>query len=222
MDPNRVRRASWIALRLSAIAAREAHQLLAAAASGDVQREDGAGAARVELVLDGPGLQRRPVARHEDAIEGSRRHLRALAEREHLPAVLGLAGAVLLAIPHPDPRARGHDHPRLRAIDARLPRARARADLAVLVLLRVLAEVPDVAVGVLRVPVLRVLDEPAGLGDAVVDDARDDPGGDALRPRRHRDHDAVGRAPAVALAVDPPVAGPHRPVRVVDRRREVG
>ena len=92
--------------------------------------------------------------------------------------------------------------------------------LAVRVLLRLLAEVPDVPVTVLGVPVERVLDHLAVLAHDVVHDR----GGDAedlLRLVGDGDLDLLLAALAVGLAVDPAAARSHRPVRVVDPRDEV-
>ena len=70
---------------------------------------------------------------------------------------------------------REHDDPGDGAGDAGLPRAVRAEEAAVpVVLLRVLAQVPDVAVLVLRVPVLGVLDQAAVELDDVVHDRRGD------------------------------------------------
>ena len=82
--------------------------------------------------------------------------------------------------------------------------------LTVLELGRVLAEVPEVAVVVLGIPVERVLDRDAVLGHKVVDDARLDPHNGPCSIR-DPDLDAL-----VAVAVDPHRSGRHRPKRVVD------
>jgi hypothetical protein len=60
-----------------------------------------------------------------------------------------------------------------------LERAFATGDLAVVELSGVLSEVPDIAVGVLGVPVEGVLDELTVLGDGVADHT----GGDAVSRR---------------------------------------
>ena len=70
-----------------------------------------------------------------------------------------LPGVVLLAVGEPGLGVGGHDHARLGAVDAGLERAGAGRDLAPFLHSTVsLAQVPDVAVGVLRVPIERVLD----------------------------------------------------------------
>src|SRR4029450_3533586 len=76
--------------------------------------------------------------------------------------VLRLALVVLLPVGVADRRVGLHDDPGQRPVDPGLPRALGALDLAVLVVLGVLAHVPDVAVAVLGVPVVGVL------GDLVV------------------------------------------------------
>src|SRR5215213_6374703 len=125
-----------------------------------------------------------------------------------------MAGVVLLTVRQPLPRVARQQDPGAGAVHAGLPGA-FRRYLAVLVLLRVLAQVPDVAVVVLRVPVVRVLDDVALLRDHVVDDAGLD-AEDPLGPGRHRHLDAL-----VTLAVDPAAARRHRPPGIVDLAREV-
>jgi len=91
--------------------------------------------------------------------------------------------------------------------------------LAVLVLGRVLAEVPEPAPLVLGVPVVGVLDELGVLGHPVVDDG----GGDAedrLRPVGDRDLDALAGTVGSDLTVDPVRAGRHRPKPTVRRPDE--
>ena len=92
--------------------------------------------------------------------------------------------------------------------------------LAVLVLVGVLAEVPDVAVLVLGVPVVRVLGELAVDVHGVAHDGR----GDALDHAGLVEHlhlDPLGLAVLLAL-VHPPHAGREGQVRVVDHVHEVG
>jgi hypothetical protein len=88
-------------------------------------------------------------------------------EVEDLVAVLRLALVELGAEDETHRWPGGHHDPGSRATDARLPGALRRDLLAVgVVLLDGLAEVPDVALAILRVPVVRDLLEPA------VDDER--------------------------------------------------
>src|SRR5690349_25115246 len=85
----------------------------------------------------------------------------AVADRDHLPHVLGDAALVLLAVAGARDLWVGlHHDAREGAVDAGLPRA-FRALLAVVVRRRVLAEVPHVAGRVLGEPVVRVLDDVA-------------------------------------------------------------
>ena len=143
----------------------------------------------------------------------------ALVDTQHLGLILRLAREYSWRYASPA-WLRGHQHARLRAVDARLPRPFLGDRLAVLELRRVLAEVPDVAGGVLRVPVVGVLDQLAVLGDRVADDTRLDPRRHALGAVRDGDDDALNAAVAAGLAVDPAHARPHGPVRVVDDGRE--
>src|SRR4051794_160162 len=93
---------------------------------------------------------------------------------------------------------RGHEDPRLRSADAGLPRPLAADDLPAFELLRRLAEVPDGAALVLRVPVERVLGESAAVEpDAVVNDRRVDA---QDRLRRARDGEELAPGDAVLLA----------------------
>ena len=95
-----------------------------------------------------------------DVLEVAGRHLGHLLGAEDLAVVLGLALVVLLPVLHAVGGVGGHDDPGQRTVDAGLEGAGpGRADLAVLELGGVLAEVPDVALGVLGVPVERVLDQ---------------------------------------------------------------
>src|SRR5919106_5919174 len=199
----------------------EADQLLTARAAGDCDGQDGADALRVVLLLDDVGLERCRIPRLEDAVEGAVWQLDALVEAQDLARVLRLAGVVLLPVGHSDLGVRRHDDARLGAVDAGLPRAARADDLAVLVLLRILAEVPDVAVAVLRVPVVGVLDHGAVLGHDVVHDRRLD-AEDRLSAACDRDLDALLVPFAAGHAVHPAAAGRHRPVRVVEPGDEVG
>ena len=174
---------------------------------------------RVELVLEDVGLERRPVLRHQDVAERAERDLDPLVEAEDRARVLGFALVVLLAVGLADLWRSRHDDAGLGAVHAGLPGA-LRADLAVGVLLRLLAEVPDVPVTVLGVPVERVLDHLAVLAHHVVHDR----GGDAEDLSRlvgDGDLDLLLAALAVGFAVDPAAARRHRPVRVVDPLDEV-
>ncbi len=67
-----------------------------------------------------------------------------------------------------------HQHARHRSVHTPLPRPGDRDDLTVLELLGVLTQVPDVAGGVLGVPVVGVLDHALIVGDHVVDHDRGD------------------------------------------------
>jgi hypothetical protein len=167
------------------------------------------------------GLERRPVPRLQHPLEGAEGHLGLLVEAEDLARVLGLALRVLLPVGEPDLGIGRHRDSGLGAVDAGLPRPGGRDDRAALQLLRVLAEVPDVAVAILGVPVPRVLHDPTVGADDVVHDGRLD-AEDRARPVGDRHHDPPEAALAVLLAVDPPAAREERQVRVVDARDELG
>ena len=95
------------------------------------------------------------------------------AYRDHLAQVLRVAPVVLLAVPVARAGLGRHDDARLRAVYTRLPGALGADDLAVLILLGVLTEVPDCAVVMLGVPVEGVLDDLAVATYGVVNlDAR--------------------------------------------------
>jgi hypothetical protein len=120
-------------------------------------------------VLEDLRLERRGVLRHEDPIERPVRHADTGIDRDDGSDVLRLAPEELLVVTLTDGRLREHDHAGLRTADARLPRSLGRGDLAVGVLGRVLAEVPDVPEPILRVPVEGVLRQVAvGREDLVV------------------------------------------------------
>jgi hypothetical protein len=97
-----------------------------------------------------------------------------------------VAGVVLLAVGIAGLRVRLHQDPGLGFVNSGLPGAGVLNEVPVLVVERALAEVPDVAVLVLRVPVERVLCERAVDEDAVVDDAAGD-AEDLARRAQHGD-----------------------------------
>src|SRR5439155_19390081 len=121
----------------------------------------------------------------------------------HPELILGLAAVELLAERLAHPRVGGHEDPRPRPVDARLPRAGARLHPALgVVLHRLLAEVPDVALAILRVPVVRGLLELAVEPRAVEDHGRGDPE-DLLRVARDGELDAgLAVAGVAAQGVD--------------------
>src|SRR5215211_8523048 len=114
---------------------------------------------RVELALQQLGLQWRPILGHEDLVETAERDVDLRIEVQHHADVLGVASVELLSVRLADHRLAEHRDPGLRTIDARLPGPFRGDDLAVLVLGRVLAEVPDVPEPILCVPVEGVLGE---------------------------------------------------------------
>ena len=138
---------------------------------------------------------------------------------EHPRRVFGVTAVVLLAVRDPRARLRLHDDAGVRIVDARLPGAFG-ADLSVLgELLGVLAEVPDVAPAVLRVPVERFLgDAIPDANDIVHDDARNTED----LARLVRDLDRVGFGPVRSLhCVRPPRTRNEWEPRIVDRAAKV-
>jgi hypothetical protein len=168
-------------------------------------------------VLEQLGLQRGELLGDQQVLEQPGGHLGPLVEAEHGRGVAG-ADRVLLPVGHARPRLRRQEDAGLGAVDPRPPRPLGRGHLAVLQLPGVLAQVPHVALGVLRVPVVGGLDHLAVLGGDVADDPGLDPH-DRRGPVRDGDLDAPA---AACLAVDPAAAGPHRPPGVVDHGGELG
>src|SRR5215208_637628 len=84
----------------SASATPEGDELLALAAAGHRDREHGAHAAGVELVLEHLRLQRRELLGEQRAAEVAERHLCLVAAAEDARTVLGVARVVLLAVGH--------------------------------------------------------------------------------------------------------------------------
>src|SRR3954447_25856115 len=175
---------------------RDELELLVAALDGLLG--DRAVPAHVDLVVDDLLLQRRRLAGEHRALGAHRGRADAVAQAEDLEVVLGVALVDLLLEAHADLGMRRHEDPGLRAVDAGLPAARAALDLAVLLQRGGrLAQVPDVPVGVLRVPVRRALLEAAVDVYAVVDDG----GLHALdRLLAMRDREDVAHLVAILLA----------------------
>src|ERR1700730_4138962 len=149
-------------------------------------RADESDARRVPLSLLLAGIEGVLVERDDDVVVGALGDRRRRAQAEDLRGVQRNAGTVFLAVPNADPWMGRHDDARLSLVDARLPRAVRVRDDTVDVFSGVLAEVPDVAGLVLRVPVGRLLLERAILRDDVLDDGAPYAQHD-LRPVRHRE-----------------------------------
>src|SRR3954463_5127198 len=125
--------------------------------------------------------------------------------------VLRLALEVFLAVPESGCRLGRQGDPGLGAVLAVPPRPLGGADLTVRVPRGLLAQVPEVAGGVLGVPVGRVLNCDAVLGRQVVDGQGLDPA-DLLGAVQDRDLVVGDGAVLVALLVNPAVAWLHGPV----------
>jgi hypothetical protein len=135
-------------------------------------------------------LGRHEVARHHHVlVEVTEGHLHALlAHRDHRALVLRLALGVLLAVGKAGHRVGRHGYPCLRPVDAGLERSGAINELALVVVANSLAEVPDVPVLVLGIPVVGDLDRDALFADHVTDHAGLDTVGDRLGLVGHRDN----------------------------------
>jgi hypothetical protein len=93
-----------------------------------------------------------------------------IGEADHLGAILRLARVVLLAVRESGGGLGGDDDARLCTVDPRFERAGRRRDLAVLVLFRRFAQVPDVSAPVLGVVVVCDLGGRGSVGDRVMND----------------------------------------------------
>src|SRR5215212_823585 len=115
--------------------------------------QDGPYPRSVVLLLGDIRLERRPLIGHQDVIEGTVRYGGRSIPFQRPSHVLCDALVVLLAVGVADLGISGHDDTRLGSVLPGFPGPLAARDLAVLVLLGVLSEVPDVAFLVLGVPV---------------------------------------------------------------------
>src|SRR6266404_8948332 len=132
--------------------------------------EHDADPAHVELVVEHARFERRPLLGE---------HRVCAEQAQDLEVVLGLALVVLLATGQADARVRRHVDARLRSCDARAPRpARSRYATVAVERRSGLAVVPDVALGILGVPVRRPLGELSADEQAILDDG-------ARLPRDH-------------------------------------
>src|SRR5262249_6766775 len=130
---------------------------------------DHADAADIELVVERPGLDGRPLPGEERVRTPRSGDGREQPDDPEL--VLGVALVELLAARLADVRVGGHVDAGARPRGAGFPRSLGARTLAVHVELgRVLAEVPDVSVRVLAVPVGRALAKLAGEVEAIQHD----------------------------------------------------
>src|SRR5690348_12470118 len=149
-------------------------QLLDRAFDGDLA--DGADPAHVVLVVNGGRLERRPLPRPQRLSGGDEGDRDARLQVKHPEVVFGFAFAELLAADQADLRVPRDQDTGAGAFDSGFERAFGAGRLALRVqLFGFLTEVPDVAVAVLRVEVIRHLLEPAFDRDDIVDDGRGDP-----------------------------------------------
>src|SRR4051794_27003283 len=161
--------------------------------------------AGVHLLVQHAGLERGPLVRDHPSAP----------DRDDLEVVVGMAFVVLLPVAPAHARASGHEDPGARTVPSGLPRSLAGGHAAVRVeLLRVLAEVPDVAGTVLRVPVERVLHDAVVLEHPVVHDAGAAAGYGAGLVRH--DEDVLRRRAFVGARIPNDGSGLQREPPVVD------
>src|SRR6185312_16964623 len=123
---------------------------------------------------------------------GDVRHRDSRRKAQHREVVFGMTLVELLAERLSYPRVGRHENAGVRAVDAVEPASLAARDVPGLGQLgRVLTEVPDVAVDVLRVPVLRSFGEMSHRIEAVIDLGAND-AVDRLRPGRDGEDVATG------------------------------
>src|SRR3954469_4938321 len=174
-------------------------------------------AADVHLVVHNARLERRPLLREQGVRFARRSH--GTEESDDLEVVFGVPFQELLWPALAEPGVAGDVHAGFGAGDSRLPGALGAGDVAMCVELGgVLAEVPDVAVGILAVPVGGALFEPTLHVEAVVD--RDT--GDAFdHPGLVGDRDEVsGPLPVLHARIHPAGALQKGEPRVVHARAE--
>ena len=129
----------------------------------------------IVLPLDFVGRERRGLLRYQHIVEGAVGNCDGAAVHgQHHRVVLGDAGRVFLIVRVSLVGRRLHDDARLRAVDAGPPCAFRADDLAVLELLGVFAEVPDVAELILGEVVVGLFHDLAVDDRRIVDDVADD------------------------------------------------
>src|SRR4029450_10221440 len=142
------------------------------------------------------------------------------AQADHPEVILCVALVELLPEGGSCLRVRRHVDPGLRTVDSRPPGALPGSHVPLPIELGgVLAEVPDIALGVLRVPLAGAPGDLA-LGVEVVTNRRRAYALDCPRRVRRRD-DLSGRLPVLLAAVLPPPPRLEREPPVVDRGREL-
>ena len=102
------------------------------------------------------GFQRRGLLRFQAVVERASRHGDSLGETECFREILGIGQREFLTIKVADGRVRFHDDSRLVAVDPSHEGAVNGGDQAILKLVGVFAEIPDVAISVLGEPIERI------------------------------------------------------------------
>src|SRR5256885_1559200 len=168
----------------------------------------------IELVLV-LGLEQRVVLRLQDVpAEGPVRNRSGRGDTEDLSRVLRGSRGIFLAVEVSDFRRRLHDVARLRTVDACCPGTVVRAGRQ---LRRKLAEVPDIALIVLPVPIQGVFRRDTGVEDLVTDFNRFH-AGERWRVVRNGD-DVDDRCLLDISRVVEPRSRNQREIRIVDCRR---
>jgi len=120
------------------------------------------------------GFQWRDLLRFQAVVERASRHGDGLGETEGVREILGIRQREFLTVKVADGRVSFHDGSRLVAVDPSHKGAGNGGDQAILKLVGVFAEIPDVVICVLGEPIERIFRQFAIRRDRIVDfDARD-------------------------------------------------
>ena len=107
-------------------------------------------------MLDDFRGERIPLFGHQDILEGAVRELKRGTDFEDFCFVLGDAYVVFLEVDRADLKIGWHDDSGIGAVNTSLPRAFGAGEHTIFIVARRFAEVPDVAVLILREPVERI------------------------------------------------------------------
>ena len=143
----------------------------------------------IELVFEEIGFQRCGLLRFQAVMERASSHGDGLGETECFREIFGIVQREFLTVKIADGRVCFHDNSRLVAVDTSHEGAVNGGDQAILKLVGVFAEVPNVAISVLSEPIERIFGQFAVRGDCIMDFSAGDPRGSPLycaSPRTHR------------------------------------
>src|SRR6266516_4712664 len=181
---------------------------------------NGADSSNVVLVVDHPGLKRRPLLGPQRVVGGHKRHRDPGVQVENLEVVLSLALEELLTGDLPNLRMPGDQYPGAGAMYTSFEGSLGADGVAVPVeLLRGLPEIPHVAVTILSVEVVRHLIAPAMHSNDVVDHRRLD-AQNPLGPMGHL-HDVNHLRVALRALVAVLAPGLEREEGIVDAAHEI-